>query len=233
MDWSSETFVTYLFDQRMAKAALVTLAVACAAQFIATAVGFVVALATRARNVVLRFLGGAYIWMFRGTPPLVQLLLFYFGLAQLGLRLSVLEAGLLGLGLYAGAYMAEIIRAGLESVDAGQVDAARSLGFSRFEMLRSILLPQAVRVMLPPFGNEFTSMMRTTALLSVISFEELLRVTTLAINEVFRPLELYSVAALYYLAMTTAWMVIQSWLERLFAAGQRQDVALKLAAESM
>lgn len=233
MDWSSETFVTYLFDQRMAKAALVTLAVACAAQFIATAVGFVVALATRARNVVLRFLGGAYIWMFRGTPPLVQLLLFYFGLAQLGLRLSVLEAGLLGLGLYAGAYMAEIIRAGLESVDAGQVDAARSLGFSRFEMLRSILLPQAVRVMLPPFGNEFTSMMRTTALLSVISFEELLRVTTLAINEVFRPLELYSVAALYYLAMTTAWMVIQSWLERRFAAGQRQDVALKLAAESM
>lgn len=145
---------------------------------------------------------------------------FDFGLPQLGLRLNVLEAGVAALSLYAAAYMAEIIRAGLELIDKGQAEAARSLGFSRGLTMRSVPLPQALRVILPPFGNEFTSMMRTTSLLSVISFEELLRVTTLAINEIFRPLELYSVAAVYYLLMTTGWMYVQILLERRLTPGQ-------------
>lgn len=213
MNWDWDVFWRYLFDPRMAKAALVTLAVATLAQAIATAIGFVLALGLRSRHRLPRLIAGGYIWLFRGTPPLVQLLLFYFGLPQLGLRLSVFEAGVSALSLYAGAYMAEIVRSGFEAIDRGQAEAARSLGFSRGLTMRSILLPQALRLILPPFGNEFTSMMRTTSLLSVISFEELLRVTTLAINEVFRPLELYSVAALYYLAMTTGWMVAQHILE--------------------
>jgi polar amino acid transport system permease protein len=219
MSWSFATFWTYLFDGRIALGALATIAVASAAQIVATLIGFAVALALRSGFAPLSLVGSAYIWLFRGTPPLIQLLLFYFGLPQLGLRLSVLEAGLTCLSLYAGAYMAEIVRAGLDSVDKGQVEAARSIGFSRSATLLWIVLPQAMRVMLPPFGNEFTSMMRTTSLLSVISFEELLRVTTLAINETFRPLELYAVAAVYYLAMTTLWMMAQTRLERRFSAG--------------
>ena len=219
MSWDWEVFWHYLFDPRMAAAALVTLSVATLAQALATALGFVVALGLRARSRPLNVLAGAYIWLFRGTPPLIQLLLFYFGLPQLGLRLSVFEAGVGALSLYAAAYMAEIIRAGLESIDKGQVEAARSLGYSRGLTTRAVLLPQALRVILPPFGNEFTSMMRTTSLLSVISFEELLRVTTLAINEIFRPLELYSVAALYYLVMTTGWMYVQKYIEHRLAPG--------------
>ena len=175
----------------MAAAAWTTIVVATLAQAGATLVGFLVAVGSRSRLTAVSFAAGLYVWLFRGVPPLVLLLLFYFGLPQLGLRLSVLQAGLLGLSLYAAAYMAEIIRTALASVEPGQIEAARSMGLSPIETMGSVILPQAVRVFLPPFGNEFTSMMRTTSLLSVISFEELLRVTTLAINETFQPLELY------------------------------------------
>jgi polar amino acid transport system permease protein len=219
MDWDWGVFWQYLFDPRMATAALVTLGVAALAQAFATIIGFLVALGLRARSRPISLLAGGYVWLFRGTPPLIQLLLFYFGLPQLGVRLSVFEAGVGALSLYAAAYMAEIIRAGLESIDKGQVEAARSLGYSRALTMRAVLLPQALRVILPPFGNEFTSMMRTTSLLSVISFEELLRVTTLAINDIFRPIELYSVAAVYYLLMTTGWMYVQRHLEHRLAPG--------------
>ena len=221
MNFSFDVFWTYLFDPRMAQAAMVTVVIATLAQTLATIIGFFIALGLLQKPPV-SLLARAYIWVFRGVPPLVLLLMFYFGLPQLGLRLNVFQAGLLGLSLYAAGYMAEIIRSGLQSVDRGQAEAARSLGFSRAETLRSIVLPQAVRVILPPFGNEFSSMMRTTSLLSVISFEELLRVTTLAINQTFRAIELYSVAAVYYLALTTAWMLIQRQLERAAARGRRR-----------
>lgn len=220
MSWDFETFWTYLFDRDFAMAALVTLGVATLAQLLATIVGFIAALMLRA-GFVLAAVARVYIWLFRGIPPLIFLFLFYFGLPQLGVRLSVLEAGVIGLSLYASAYMAEIFRAAFETIDRGQHEAAWSLGYSRAETMRSILLPQALRIILPPFGNEFTSMMRTTSLLSVISFQELLRVTTLAINDTFRPFELYSVAALYYLAMTTGWMLIQHRIERLASYGDR------------
>ncbi|MET0527697.1 MAG: amino acid ABC transporter permease [Microvirga sp.] len=233
MSWSFQTFWAYLFDARMAYGALVTLGVATMAQIAATLIGFGFALCQRSTLAPLKFATSAFIWVFRGTPPLIQLLLFYFGLPQLGLRLSVLEAGLLCLSFYAAAYMTEVVRAGLDSVDEGQVEAAQSMGFSRAMTMRYVILPQAMRVILPPFGNEFTSMMRTTSLLSVISFEELLRVTSLAINETFRPLELYSVAALYYLAMTSLWMLAQNLLERRFSiGGGRADKSIPTASLS-
>ena len=220
MVWSGEVFWTYLFDSRILVAAGITVMVASAAQFGATAIGFLLALGLRSVRRWVRLAIGVYVWFFRGTPPLVLLLLAYFGLPQLGIRLSVLQAGLIGLSMYSAAYMAEIVRAALAAIDRGQIEAARSMGFSRAETMRSILLPQAIRLILPPFGNEFASMMRTTSLLSVISFEELLRATNMIINQTFRPLELYAVAALWYLAMATAWMVVQSALERRVALEQ-------------
>jgi polar amino acid transport system permease protein len=223
MLWSWPTFFAYLFDPTFAAAALVTLWVAVAAQAIGVVVGFVVALASLSTVAALRWLAAAYVWLWRGTPPLIQLLLLYFGLAQLGLRLGVLAAGLIGLGCYSAAYISEIVRSGIGSVDRGQIDAARAVGCGRWATLRWVVLPQAARVMLPPFGNEFASMMRTTSLLSVISFEELLRVTTLAINDTFRPLELYSVAACYYLALYTVWTLIQKRLETLASVGSSAD----------
>lgn len=227
MIWSAEVFWDHLVDARIAAAAGITILVATACQAAATAIGFVLALALRSRRRAPAAAARTYVWLFRGTPPLLLLLLFYFGLPQLGLTLGVLQAGLLCLSLYAGAYMAEIIRAALGAVDHGQVEAARSLGMSRVETMRSILLPQAVRLVLPPLGNEFASMMRTTSLLSVISFEELLRATNMIINQNFRPLELYAVAAIYYLAMATAWMTIQAGLERRVAIGTPVSARLR------
>lgn len=219
MDFSLDVFLTYLADPRIVKAAGVTIVVATVAQSAATVIGFTLALGLRSHALPARIAAEAYVWAFRGLPPLLLLLLLYFGLPQFGVRLNVLEAGLIGLGLYGAAYMAEIVRGALDAIDKGQIDAARAMGLSRFEVLRSVLLPQAVRLILPPFGNEFASMMRTTSLLSVISFEELLRATTMIINENFRALELYAVAAVWYLAMTTVWMGIQALLERRFRIG--------------
>ena len=219
MNFSVDVFVEYLFQGRFAIAAVVTLMVAVVAQGIGVGVGLMLALFSLSRFSALRGIAAAYIWIWRGTPPLVQLFLLFFGLPQLGVRLSVLQAGLIGLGLYAASYMAEIIRAGIQSIPPDQMQAARAMGFSWLQAMRYVILPQAFRIILPPFGNEFASMMRTTALLSVISFEELLRVTRIAINETHRVIELYSVAAVYYLAMYTAWLLVQLWLERVAARG--------------
>jgi polar amino acid transport system permease protein len=221
VQFSWTVFSTYLVDPRFANAALTTVWIAVLAQLAGTAIGLGAALARDRGPAPLAALARLYVLVWRGTPLLAQLLLIYFGLPQFGLRLGVWEAGLIGLSLYAGAYMAEIARAAFAAIDPGQDEAARALGMPTGTSLRAILLPQAIRLMLPPVGNEFNSMLRTTSLLSVISVEELLRVTSMAINETFRSVELYAVAALYYLAMTTVWTFVQVRLERRYAVGIR------------
>ena len=223
MSWSWETFLAYIADPLFVRAAVVTVWVAVASQVIGVAVGLGVALMQLAQNPVLRSLANVHVWFWRGSPLLVQLFLLYFGLPQLGIRLNVIEAGLIGLGLNASGFMAEIIRGTILSVDRGEIEAARSLGMSRGQTMRRVILPQAARLIVPPLGNEFLSNLRTTSLLSVISFEELLRVTTLAINETFRATELYCVAALYYLAMTTVWTLIQAGIERRLGVSAERD----------
>ena len=223
MSWSWETFLAYIADPLFVRAAVTTIWVAVASQVIGVVVGLGVALAQLAQNPVVRFVANFYVWFWRGSPLLVQLFLLYFGLPQLGIRLNVIEAGLIGLGLNASGFMAEIIRGTILSVDRGEIEAARSLGMSRGQTMRRVILPQAARLIVPPLGNEFLSNLRTTSLLSVISFEELLRVTTLAINETFRATELYAVAALYYLAMTTVWTIIQSGIERRLGVSEERE----------
>ena len=216
MTFDTKIFFTYLFKTSFLSAAWVTIWVAVVAQIIGNLIGLVSALFEISGKPVLQYISRFYIWVWRAIPPLIQLLIFFLGLPQLGIRLTVIQAGLLGLGLLQGAYMSEIIRSGLMTVDKGQIEAAKSLGLNYFQIIGRIVLPQAVRVILPPHGNEFNSLLRTTSLLSVISLEELLRVTTQAINETYRAVELYAVAAVYYLAMTTTWNLIQALLEKKF-----------------
>jgi polar amino acid transport system permease protein len=219
LSFSWPVFWAHLVDPKFLAAAWTTIWVAVVGQSIGTLVGFVAALGLLRGRGAAHAAARIYITIWRGTPLLAQLLLLYFGLPQLGLRLSVYEAGLIGLSLYSGAYMTEITRAAILSIDSGQSEASRSLGMSGWQAMRFVVLPQAVRVILPPLGNEFNSMLRTTSLLSVISLEELLRVTIIAISDTFRSVELYAVAAVYYLAMTTVWTIIQMRLERRHAAG--------------
>ena len=225
MSWSWDTFFAYIADPLFVRAAVVTIWLAVASLVIGVVVGLGVALMQLAQNPVVRFVANAYVWFWRGSPLLVQLFLLYFGLPQLGIRLNVIEAGLIGLGLNASGFMAEIIRGTILSVDRGELEAARSLGMSRGQTMRRVILPQAARLIVPPLGNEFLSNLRTTSLLSVISFEELLRVTTLAINETFRATELYAVAAVYYLAMTTVWTLFQAGIERRLGVSAGRDRA--------
>src|SRR6266545_7549112 len=169
MNWEAAVFWQYLLSTAFLQAAWTSVWVAIVAQGMGVLVGLGAALLGAAPNRIARAVAAFYVWLWRGTPLLVQLLILYLGLPQLGIRLSVEQAGLVGLGLNAGAYMAEIVRAGLLSVDNGQSEAARSLGMSSAQSMRLIVLPQAARVVLPPLGNEFNGMLRTTSLLSVIS----------------------------------------------------------------
>jgi polar amino acid transport system permease protein len=168
----------------------ITIYVSIIAQLTGVILGVLSALAGMARNPILRGISGVYVWFFRGTPLLVQLFLVYFGTPYLlgvdlfprdvvfgpiALRGAVL-AGIVALSINEGAYMSEIVRAGILSVEHGQTEAAKSLGMTYRLTMSRIILPQALRVIIPPLGNEFNNMLKTTSLLSVIAVEEIFRV---------------------------------------------------------
>jgi polar amino acid transport system permease protein len=193
-------------------------------------------------NPVLSGVAASYIWLFRGTPLIAQLLFWNF-LGALYPRLSlgipfgpefvsfetktlisVFIASLLGLGLNEAAYMAEIVRAGIQSVDPGQAEAAGALGMSRTQALRRIVLPQAMRVIIPPTGNETISMLKTTSLVVVIAYSELLTSAQRIYSANFQVIPLLIVAAIWYLALTSLLTVGQGFLERRFGRGVTPDV---------
>ena len=139
-------------------------------------------------------------WLFMGTPLLLQLFLIYFGLAQIGIDIPALAAGIICLGLHFAVYNADVLRAGIVAVDIGQTEGARSLGFGRFQTLRYVVVPQAVRNTLPAIGNNLIVLLKESSIVSVIGIAELVHSSQLAISETFRPFEFYiTVAALYYI----------------------------------
>ena len=206
----------------------ITIYVALIAQALGVVLGVLSALAGMARNPILRGISAIYVWFFRGTPLLVQIFLVYFGtpyllgvdlfppnvgLGPMVLRGAVL-AGLVALSINEGAYMSEIVRAGILSVDPGQTEAAKSLGMTYRLTMSRIVLPQALRVIIPPLGNEFNNMLKTTSLLSVIAVQEIFRVADAVNSATFKSFEAYFGVALYYLLLTTIWSTIQGVIER-------------------
>ncbi|ULN36744.1 amino acid ABC transporter permease [Mycolicibacterium smegmatis] len=208
---------------------VLTIVISVVAMVLATVAGLIVALMRRSRFPAVRWVAGVYIWVIRGTPLLVQLVLIYTGLAAAGLYqfhdvsvlgLSVkaaLQAAIIGLMINESAYIAEIIRAGLDSVPKGQFEAAASLGMKPAKVMRWIIVPQALRVMVPPMGNSFNGLMKTTSVLSVIGVSEMFLVTQSISSATFHTFEIFIVAAIYYLALTTIWTFIQAWLENRLA----------------
>ncbi|NMB24214.1 MAG: amino acid ABC transporter permease, partial [Firmicutes bacterium] len=159
-------------------------------------------------------LSGAYVDFFRGTPLLVQIFVVYMGLPQLGLRLSNWAAALTALGLNSGAYVAEIVRAGIQSIDKGQMEAARSLGMTSSQTMQYVVLPQAFRRIIPPLGNEFIALLKDSSLVAVISLEELLRKGQINVTRFYRPFEIYIQIAIIYLIMTKSISFLVSWAEK-------------------
>ncbi|MBK5565816.1 amino acid ABC transporter permease [Ensifer sp. 2YAB10] len=142
----------------------------------------------------------AFMWLFMGTPLLLQLFLIYYGLGQLGFKIPALIAGIIGLGLHFAVYNADILRAGIVAVDVGQTEGARSLGFGRMQTLRYFIVPQAIRNTIPAMGNNLIVLLKESSLVSIIGIAELVHAAQLAISETFRPFEFYiTVAALYYI----------------------------------
>jgi polar amino acid transport system permease protein len=214
--WNGAGFLDYLVNPYLLMGAVTTLWLTIASIVFGLALGFLLALTRRSTFRAVSGIAQAYIWLFRGTPLLVQLIVIYTGLPQFGIRLGVAESALLGLSLNEAAYLAEIIRAGLLAVPAGQVNAAKALGMRDDQVLRYVVAPQAFRIIIPPLGNSVNGLLKTSSMASVISMEELLRRTQELIQEKFMVMELFSVAAIYYLAMTTAWDFVQRRIEKRF-----------------
>lgn len=212
--WNWPTFLHYLHSTYLLEGAAVTLGLSIAAMALGLACGLAAALLRLSPNPFANSVARFYIWVMRGTPVLVQLIVIYTGLPQLGIKLGVIDSAVLGLGINEGAYLAEIFRAGIMAVPHGQLEAAQALGLSRHQRMRLVVLPQALRIVVPPIGNSFNGMMKTSSLASVISMDELLRRTEMLIQVQFRVLELFTVASLYYLVLTTLWGFVQRRIEQ-------------------
>jgi polar amino acid transport system permease protein len=206
-----------------------TIYISVVAQLLGVLLGLLLALAQRSRFAPLRWAGRGYVWLVRGTPLLVQLVVVYNGLAAAGIYrfadvqlggfvlLGVVQAAILTLAANEAAYMAEIFRAALDAIDRGQAEAAQALGMTPATTMRVILLPQAFRIIVPPLGNEFNLMMKTTSLLSVIGLQEMFQTAQSINSATFKTFEIFLVAACYYLALTTIWSFVQRFIERKLA----------------
>ena len=181
--------------------------------------GLGVALLRSARWRALSAFAAFYIWLFRGTPLLIQLVVIYSGLPQIGIRFGVVSAAVLGLMLNEAGYMAEVIRGGFLAVPRGQRDAAAALGLPPGVTLWRVLLPQVVRIVLPALGNSVNGLLKATSITSVISMEELMRRSETLMQVRFDVLEVFAAAAVYYLLLTSLWDRVQAVLERRFGRG--------------
>lgn len=207
-----------------------TLLISVLAQAMGIALGVLFAVMRLSRNPVTSGVAWLYIWLFRGTPVLVQLLIWYnlalvfptIGGRPTSSLITPFLAALLGLGINEGAYMAEIVRAGIGAVDDGQTEAAQALGMTRGQTLRRVVLPQAMRVIIPPTGNEFINMLKTSSLAYTIQYGELLLSAVAVYTRNLRVIELLFTVSLWYLLLTSIFSVGQYFLERRFNRGTAQ-----------
>jgi polar amino acid transport system permease protein len=224
-------------DHFFARALWTTVYISVAAQVIGVVLGLLAALMRTSRLAPLRWLSGGYVLVFRGTPLLVQIFFVYFGVNLLfgfaliptTLHLGLFNmdgavfAAILALGLNEGAYMREIIRAGIDAIDRGQMEAARSLGMTYGLAMRRIVLPQAARVIVPPLGNEFNAMLKNTSLVFTIGVYEMFADAEIHYSTTFKPVEFFGAVALWYLVLTGIWSIIQAQIERKLSVSERGE----------
>jgi polar amino acid transport system permease protein len=223
-----DTVGDFLFDPIILRAMRETLYIALLAMLGGILLGIVLAVMRESRNPIASALAGVYVWFWRATPVILQLLLVYFGLRQLieedffRDNWTRWRAAVITFGLNEAAYMAEIVRGGIQSVESGQMDAAKSLGMTNLQALRRIILPQAFRVIIPPTGNEFIAMLKNTSVAFAIGVVELLNAAKIQAARNFKPMELYTVAAFWYLVLVSIFSLLQAELERALAVSERE-----------
>ena len=232
----------FLFDDRVLHGVLVTLELTVIAMAIGIVLGVILAVMRLSPNPLLSGGSAFYIWFFRGTPVLVQIVFWFFIAAlypsiDLGIPfgpsfihlnandlVTRFLAAILALGLNEGAYMSEIVRAGIISVEHGQTEAAQALGMTRLQVMRRIVLPQAMRVIIPPTGNETISMLKTTSLAVIAAVPELFTRSQQVSNVYFTVIEMAIVASIWYLFMTSILTLGQYYIERYYARGAQREL---------
>jgi polar amino acid transport system permease protein len=236
----------YLFDDRILHGVVITLELTVLAMVLGIVLGIVLALMRLSPNPLLSSTSWGFIWFFRGTPLLVQILLWYniaalYPMIDLGIPfgpsfihldanevITRFVAATLALGLNEGAYMSEIVRAGIISVDEGQTDASHALGMTRMQTMRHIVLPQAMRVIIPPTGNETISMLKNTSLVAFIGLTDLLYASTLIYSVNYKVIQLLFAACFWYLVMTSVLSIGQYYLERRYGRGSSRQESVNL-----
>ncbi|MGK5509960.1 amino acid ABC transporter permease [Brevibacillus formosus] len=202
----------------LAQGSVVTLKITVISLFFALLIGLLFGLMSTSRSKILRGIATAYVDFLRGTPLLVQIFFIYFGLPPvLDIKIPETTAGILALSLNAGAYLAEIFRGGILSIDKGQMEAARSLGLTHGKAMRLVILPQAVRRMIPAFVNQFIVTLKDTSLLTVIGIRELMNSGEIIISSNFRSFEIWAVVAVFYFLMIYILSLLSRSLERRYA----------------
>ncbi|MCI0144090.1 amino acid ABC transporter permease [Arthrobacter bambusae] len=230
----------FLLNDQILQGVWGTLYMTVLAVALGLSIGSLIAVMRLSPNPILSSVASFYQWFFRGTPVLVQLI-FWYNLSSIfpNLRLSIfgweifnastntimtsMTSALLGLGLNFGAYCSEIVRAGILSVDEGQIDASTAYGLTRLQTYKAVILPQAMRVILPPLGNEFIGMLKGTSLASTVAFYELLHQAQVIYNRSFQIVPLLVVASLWYLLLTSILSIGQHFIENRFARGTRRN----------
>lgn len=196
------------------KGSIMTIQLTLITLILGTILGIIMALFKLTKNIVLRYFSTLFTWIFRGTPMILQLFFFYYALPMMGVTLTPFTAAIIGLSLNCGAYMAEIIRGGIISVDKGQFEASKALGFTYFQTMSKIILPQTLRIIIPSVGNEFITMLKDTSLVSTIAMVELMRSAVQISSTTFKYTEMLLAAAFLYLLMTTIFTSIFSFVEK-------------------
>jgi polar amino acid transport system permease protein len=235
--WAWDVVWQFLFSDRVLKGLWVTIELTVLAMVIGVVLGIVVAVMRLSRNPIVSTIAWFYAWFFRGTPVLVQVIFWsyiaiLYPTLSLGipfgpefvyfdsnLLIPIFAGAVLGFGLNEAAYMSEIVRAGILSVDQGQTEAAEALGMTRLKILRRIVLPQAMRVIIPPTGNETISMLKTTSIASVIAVGDLFTQVQLIYGGNLKYMPLLVVASIWYLVLTSLLSVAQYFIERRYSRG--------------
>jgi polar amino acid transport system permease protein len=230
--WNWEGFWSYFTNLYLLEGALWTIGLTITTLVLGGMLGLVLAVLRLSKHKALSRTAQTYVWIFRGTPLLVQLIIIYTGLPQLGMvRFTVLESAIVGLALNEAAYLSEILRGGILSVAKGQTEAARALGLRPFALFRLVILPQALRVIIPPLGNSVNGLLKTTSIASVISMEEVLRRGQILMQQRFEVLEIFMVVAIIYLCMTTCWDFVQRRIEAYYGRAYGAVVDKQLARD--
>ncbi|MFK3781661.1 amino acid ABC transporter permease [Agrobacterium sp. NPDC089420] len=201
--------------QIFARGAFTTLEITFFSSIIGLGLGLLVGITRESNNFVVRCTTSLYVESIRATPALVQIIWLYYCFPILfGYQLSAMASLIIALGIHSGAYVSEIVRAGINAVDSGQFMAAKSIGMNHFKALRRIILPQAGQKMIPPLINEFANLMKLTTLGSTIAVYELLQESNNLITTIYRPLEIYTFLAVFFFIITYPWIWLSQRLER-------------------